>query len=361
MNKQEESVYNWLMEKPGYLQRSMLNIFMKYHKDVKGKTRLNKEEFFKVFGVARKDYKSGAKVIGSKKNKRLLEVEKQASKGSSLIVYNPKNKTINLFPEKTEFAKNFLNSTRNRFTPGTYFVTGCSHAPWHNKKMYESIFKYLKKEVDLQGLILAGDIVDLNSLSAHDKGKISIQGVTLDWEYKEANKFLDQFDELKIKGTKDYIFGNHEDRYNRVVKDSDVAKYGEALKSPMEGLNLLKRGYNVYKDWKNDAIHLGTHLDICHGEFLNVHTAKKTIDTYRKSVLYFHTHRFQIYVEGLVGGFNMGFGGDVNAPIFNYATRAMKNSWVNSSALVTLDEHGYYHVEPLMWIGNKLIVSGKQY
>jgi len=145
------------------------------------------------------------------------------------------------------------------------------------------------------------------------------------------------------------------------MKNNDEAKYGEALKAPEEGLKLAERGYNVYKDWKNDAIHIGNHLDICHGEFLNLHNAKKTIDTYRKSCLYFHTHRFQIYVEGLVGGWNMGFGADINAPIFGYATRAMKNSWVNSSCLVTLDKNGFYHVEPLMFINNKLIVAGKEY
>lgn len=227
--------------------------------------------------------------------------------------------------------------------------------------MYKSVFNYLNKEVDLQGIILDGDIVDLNSLSSHDKGKIPIKGVTLSWEYKEANKFLDQIDELKVKGTKDYIFGNHEDRYKRISKESEIAKLGEALVSPTVGLRLKERGYNVYEDWKNDGIHLGKYLDVYHGEFFNTHSAKKTIDTYRKSVLYFHTHRFQVYVEGLVGGWNMGFGGDIDAPIFNFASRAMKNSWVNSCCTATIDENGFYHIEPLIYINNKLIVNGKEY
>jgi hypothetical protein len=245
---------------------------------------------------------------------------------------------------------------------GTYWVTGCAHAPWQNKAMYNSTFKYLEKEVDLTGLILAGDIIDLNSLSSHDRGKVSIKGVTLDWEYKEASKFLDEIDQItkKVK-SKDFLYGNHEDRYLRSMKDVDTAKYGDALLSPEEGLKLTQRGYNIYNNWKDSSIQLGKHLDICHGEFLNVHSAKKTIDTYRKSTLYFHTHRFQVYMEGLVAGWNMGCGADINAPIFGYATRAMKTSWVNSSCLVTLDSEGLYHVEPLLFIGNKLIVNGKCY
>ena len=245
---------------------------------------------------------------------------------------------------------------------GTYWITGCAHAPWHNKKMYESTFNYLSKEVDLEGIILAGDIADLASLSSHDRGKTPIPGVTLSWEYDKVNKFLDEIDSIKSNiNYKAYLYGNHEDRYLRAIKDVDIAKYGKSLISPIEGLKLDSRGYDVKTDWKNDCISLGRHLDINHGEFLNVHSAKKTIDTYRKSIMYFHTHRFQIYLEGNVGGWNMGSGADFNAPIFGYATRAMKNSWVNSSALATLDKDGYYHIEPLLFINNKLIINGKEY
>lgn len=336
MTKKVKKVYQFLIKKPGYLKTSVgtiMNALDSIGIDVSSET------IETALIQAKIDHK--VKLISKKIKKPVVKFN---SIGKSVI-----NKTINLAENK------------HRLTPGTYYITGCAHAPWQNKKMYNSVFNYLDKEVELQGLILAGDIVDLNSLSSHDKGKVSIDGVTLDWEYKEANKFLDEFDSLKIKGTKDYIFGNHEDRYKRITKDSDIAKYGSSLMSPTVGLNLIGRGYNVYEDWKNDSIHLGQHLDVCHGEFLNVHSAKKTIDTYRKSTMYFHTHRFQIYVEGLVGGWNMGFGGDINAPIFGFATRAMKNSWVNSSCIVTIDKEGFYHVEPLMFINNKLIISGKEY
>jgi len=329
MTKRQKKVYDYLLSKPGYIKYSA----NKLNDVLIGNIDCTDTDCQIALKQARLDHKLGVSVISPKQTKGVLKPSKLTGK----------------------------QVDSNRMIPGTYYITGCAHAPWQNKAMYESVFKYLNQEVDLEGLILAGDVVDLNSLSSHDKGKVPIKGVTLSWEYQEANKFLDEFDDLKVKGTKDYIFGNHEDRYLRATKDVDTAKLGSALISPIQGLKLEERGYNIYKDWKNDAIHLGPHLDVCHGEFLNVHSAKKTIDTYRKSCLYFHTHRFQVFVEGLVGGFNMGFGGDINAPIFNYATRAMKNSWVNSSCLVTLDKDGYYHVEPLMFINNKLIVNGKQY
>lgn len=253
-----------------------------------------------------------------------------------------------------------MRNTTVRKEVGTYWVTGCAHAPWHNKRMYDSVFNYIQKEVELQGVILAGDIADVNSLSSHDRGKTPIKGVTLDWEYEQTSMFLDEIDMLGAKTT-DFLYGNHEDRYLRAIKDVDTAKLGSALVSPVDGLGLVERGYTIHTDWKNSIVTLGRHIDITHGEFLGIHTAKKTIDTYRKSTMYFHTHRFQIYMEGMVAGWNMGSGADFNAPIFGYATRAMKNSWVNASCLVTLDKEGFYHVEPLIYVGNKLVVSGKTY
>lgn len=255
----------------------------------------------------------------------------------------------------------YKNANNQISQPGTYWVTGCAHAPWQNRAMYNSTIKYLDENVKLSGIILAGDIIDANSLSFHDRGNIALPGVTLDWEYREANKFLDQIDSLGLANNTYFLYGNHEDRYNRLTKNVDANKYGKALKSPTEGLKLHERGYAVFTDWKNDRIKIGKYLDVNHGEFFNVHSAKKTIDTYRKSTLYFHTHRFQIYMEGQVAGFNMGFGANINAPIFGFASRAMKNSWNNASALVTLDKDGYYHVQPMLFMNNKLVINGKEY
>lgn len=352
----------FLKEKPAYLKKSYYNFYIYYNKKYPTLKPPSEDQFKEARKELRKKiYPNKSKVwtgTGVKTHlpnvlqEKNIDLKKELKVLRGYFKGEKEAKIINWPPPKY---------TKNRNTPGTYYVTGCAHAPWHNKAMYNSVFTYLSKEVELQGLILAGDIADLNSLSAHDRGKIALPEVTLEWEYKESGKFLDEFDDLNIKRTKDFIYGNHEDRYNRITKDVDIAKYGSALKSPIEGLKLLERGYNVFTNWKNDCISLGPHLDINHGEFLNVHSAKKTIDTYRKSIMYFHTHRFQIYIEGLVGGFNMGSGANFNAPVFNYATRAMKNSWINSSALVTLDNDGFYHVQPLMWINNQLVINGVKY
>ena len=354
-NKQIE-IYNWLKEHKGYLKKGK----------IVGWELCPIESILEDFEIALKQARIDFKDSYNGSNTYDQDTPKRAVKASNeefweqTAIYKKREAFYEQLIQEKQTNK--VNNRRN--APGTYLVTGCCHAPWHNQAMYDSVFNYLGGEkIVLQGLILAGDVIDANSLSSHDRGKTPIKGVTLDWEYKEANKFLDQFEQLRFtpNATKDYLWGNHEDRYLRIKKDVDIAKYGDALVGPDVGLKLIERGYNVYKDWKNDTIQLGPYLDVTHGEFLSTHSAKKTIDTYRKSVLYFHTHRFQVYVEGLVGGWNMGFGGDINAPIFGFATRAMKNSWINACALVDIDEDGYYHVSPLMYINSKLIVNGKSY
>lgn len=245
--------------------------------------------------------------------------------------------------------------------PGLYFVTGCAHVPWHNRKMYRAFFRYLST-VDVAGVILAGDILDMNSVSSHDRGHIPLEGVTLNYEYEEGNKFLNQLERaVGPDAEKVYLYGNHEDRYNRLSRNVDYHKYGKALISPIDGLNLFKRGYKVIDNWKLGVVELGKDLDINHGEFINIHTAKKTIDVYKKSTMFVHTHRTQTFTDGDITGYNIGAGADFSAPIFSYATRAMKNSWSNASALVTVDNSGNTYVEVIRFVNNKICIGGQLY
>ena len=246
---------------------------------------------------------------------------------------------------------------------GTHLVTGCNHVPFDNKNMTNGMLDLITDLGDkLKGMHLIGDFLDLNSLSSHDKGRKPLEGVTLSMEYNEGNKTLDKFDAVLPENCiKNYMYGNHEDRYIRHMGSSDNAKLGESLISPEAGLKLEKRGYNILTNWKKDKIQLGNHLDLIHGEFCNIHTAKKHLDSFRGSIMFVHTHRIQMHIESSVGGFNIGFGGDKDSPIFNYATRAMKEVWANGFALVDIDEDGFFHVTQITMFNNCFYYNGKKY
>lgn len=248
----------------------------------------------------------------------------------------------------------------NYTTPGTYLLLGCVHVPGHNHAMLEGILKLIP-EIKPQGLILMGDFLDLNSLSGHDRGRFTaIKGLTLDQEYKDGNGVLDRLlAKLPKEADKVYLYGNHEDRWNRYMSDMQNAK--TPLPSPTEALHLKERGFSVFERWSSDYITLGNHLEVLHGQYYNTHCAKQHIDKFRGSVAFVHTHRIQMYVEGKTAGFNIGWGGDVNHPFFNYAERGTKNQWQNGFALCTIDEKGDYFMQQIFCHNNKFYYNGKAY
>lgn len=252
---------------------------------------------------------------------------------------------------------------KNEFTtPGTYLVLGCIHVPGHNKAMINGITDLMiDKRNSIEGLMLIGDFLDLNSLSGHDIGKFTaLPGLTLDDEYEYGREVLKQLTgPLKTGAEKVFMYGNHEDRFNRFMSNMQAAK--APISSPRKALKLAENGFHVFENWKSDYVKLGSHLELIHGQYFNTHCAKQHIDRFRGSVMFAHTHRVQTYIEGATGGFNIGWGGDIDSPLFNYAERGTKSQWCNGFALVTIDEKGDYFVQQVICYKNKFYVDGKSY
>lgn len=332
--QQKKDIENWLAKKPGYLKKSAFEVSVAMGMAIATKEDL--DEVHKILKKARK-----------KKSNNIPSIKVEEYKHQTTVICDP-----------------IQSFTRKLTTPGLYFVFGCVHAPFHNAAAFQrGIFPLLKDNREhVVGIVLAGDFLDMNSLSSHDKGKKPIQGVTLDWEYKEGSDLIDGItSDLASNIHKIYLFGNHEDRYFRYMNDIDNSKLGKSLPSPETGLDLQKKGFNVLTNWKEDHITLGNYLDVSHGEFVNIHTAKKHIDTYRRSTLFYHTHRVQQYIEGQVGGYNGGSMADFNQPVFNYASRAMKGSWLNGFTAVYVDNQGFYHVQQIVCYNNSFIFGNKLY
>lgn len=245
---------------------------------------------------------------------------------------------------------------------GMHIVMGCHHVPFQNKTLHQGVMQLLEDyKSDIKGFHLIGDFLDLNALSSHDRGKFTaVPGLTLDTEYEAGNLILDEYEDVLDKEVwKTYLYGNHEDRYNRWMKDMNNAK--TPLQSPKDALDLLNRGYQVQDSWMQDFFTLGKHLDIFHGIYFNVHSAKAHIDKLRGSCMYAHTHRIQTYIEGNTGGFNIGACADFNSKAFNYATRAMKSAWQNGFAVVMIDVDGTYHVTQIICQNGRFYFAGKKY
>lgn len=347
LNKVQKPIYDWLLTKTGYLKCSPKVIAKNYPKKASSKDIQIALEQARIEIKARESTKALVqKVCNAKwqKPSKIVNAEK-------ILITND-----------FKISKPAIRG-KHYLTPGLYVSIGCAHAPFHLQPAFKAVQQLLHdNKSQIVGLVLAGDFLDMNSLSSHDKGRKPLPGVTLDWEYAESEVLLSSLlDPLASNIEKVYIFGNHEDRYHRYMSDIDNSKLGSSLEGPISGLKLVDKGFHIYENWKEDYITLGHHLQVSHGEFFNVHSAKKHIDTYRKSVLYYHTHRVQQYIEGAVGGYNGGSMADFNAPVFGYASRAMKNSWLNGFNAVHIDEQGFYHIQQIVCYNNSFVFGNKIY
>ena len=240
---------------------------------------------------------------------------------------------------------------------GTWVAFFDLHCPFHNKKLLNAAMRIVE-DIKPIGLILGGDVLDMHSLSSHDKGKIAIPGINLGYEYDETNKVLDQIEDYDWTH-KVYIEGNHEARHKKYMSGVDNNKLGSALKSPVEALSLKDRGYDIYANYPNDEYTLGD-LTVYHGESFSVHIAYSDLQKIKKSIICGHTHRQQSHSESEIDAYNVGAMADFDSPVFNYAGKIQKKSWSNGLAIITIVE-GKAHVEILKWKNNRLVFGGKIY
>lgn len=260
-----------------------------------------------------------------------------------------------------EISDKFILNIKKQFykKDGKYLIMGCVHAPFYNLNLMKATLK-LMDNIEFDGIILNGDFLDLNSLSFHDRGRLPIKNINLGVEYDLSNKLLNEIEyRLSKNAIKYYLYGNHEDRFNRHKSNVDFSKLGKTVQDPIKGLDLISRGYSILTNWKEDEITLGD-LTIIHGEFCGIHTAKKHLDVFKKNILFAHTHRVQSYREGIHCAYNIGSMADFNAPVFNYATKSMKKQWTNGFAIATVVENKT-SIEQIIWNKNHFVYGGNIY
>lgn len=239
-------------------------------------------------------------------------------------------------------------------------VLGCLHSPWHNKTVFAGVLNLIKDlGKNLEGIYLIGDILDLNSLSFHERGKYPINGLTIQKEYKMVKVFDELDSALPKNAKKHFLYGNHEDRYLRHQSIPDNDKI--IIESPEEHFRLRERGYTVKTNWKDDYFKLGDHLELFHGEILGVNPAKRQLDKLKKSCMFAHSHRAGVHFDGNMGSYNIGCMVDINAPAFNYAGRLTKRNWMTGFALVTIDEDRFYHAQLITAYNGRFFYNGKKY
>ncbi len=247
--------------------------------------------------------------------------------------------------------------------PHQTLVLPDTHIPFHNVKLVNKVLR-LCVDYKFDSCIILGDFGDYYSTSRHHKGSLGLlRSLTLGKEYDAQNKVLDSLDSALGPSCtyKGFIEGNHEDNVTRWLNDGDNAKMAGAVEMPPEALKLEKRGWDYHPNWREASITVGNHLELIHGEYCTVHSAKKHLDEYDGSVMFGHTHRFQSHVTGRRGSYNIGWLGDKTHPAFGYASASQRRRWVNGFAVVTTLDDGSFIPHPVQCWQDKFGFNGRIY
>jgi predicted phosphodiesterase len=278
------------------------------------------------------------------------------------MIYRPKIKVHS--DADVENWKRIINAKRSQDKSlQRWIVISDVHRPFHNQTLWNKLLQLINDMgSSLYGIVIAGDYLDLYTLGSYNNESLAnLSNITLQDEYIDGLQGIDEINSAFKGAKKLFLFGNHEDRYFRHIKEKDNAKYGGALINPVEALYLHERGWITKTDWQSDYFTLGKHLDIVHGVYTSIHAAKAHLDKTQHSVMFGHTHRVQCFHQGNRAAFNIGGLYDIKSKGFNYMPRFQRQLWANGFALVNLTDNGDFYVEQVNVWADKFLANGKMY
>jgi len=229
------------------------------------------------------------------------------------------------------------------------------HYPNHDKILFDNILK-VAKDIKSDIFLFGGDNMDMLPVNPHIAKKNGIRPI----EFKRLKGEYDSFqteilNRINVEN-KIWLYGNHEDWIEQGI-DTDPQR--------LEGMIEVEHNLDL-SEWVkipvNKYYKIGK-LYFTHGQYTNDAVAKKTVTAYEKSVIFGHSHGFQVYTK--------------NSPVdqephaaYQCPCACLKNpdyqrnrpsNWVNGFGVFYIANNGYFNFYPAISIKGKFIFNGKQY
>ena len=168
-----------------------------------------------------------------------------------------------------------------------FVVVSDAQVPFEDTNLLASIFgkftRDYKPKVGNYHLFLAGDIMDNFSLSKFPARVTPNFNITD--EIETTKKYLADWGKLFTH--KHYVFGNHEDRWDREIY-GETGKLAQYIQSLPEALDLSTLGYDYVPYLRHYNVN---GFVIAHGDIIRENTAKAMLDTYNCSGVSGHVNR----------------------------------------------------------------------
>tara|TARA_R110000822_G_scaffold211014_1_gene346678 strand:- start:518 stop:1393 length:876 start_codon:yes stop_codon:yes gene_type:complete len=259
---------------------------------------------------------------------------------------------------KPEVKVKYVEKTQN--DGDLYFILPDAHYPFQDEELMIKVRQCIKDNPP-KGVCISGDWLDLLTLGSYSADSLEIlRDITLTDEYESGLQgIIDLERVLPDDCDKMFLWGNHEDRFKREMQKRDNGKYGNELQNPTKALRLEELGWEVKEDWRDDFFTIGD-LDVMHGVYCCIHTAKKHLEMHGNNIMFGHTHRIQTYFTRHLAGFNIGCLADINHKAFSYMPRMQREVWSQGFGVTRVrDGKAYSEVIPVRSGG--FFFNGKQY
>jgi predicted phosphodiesterase len=224
-----------------------------------------------------------------------------------------------------------------------YAILNDIHFPYESPLYYKALSQ-IESYGNLQGIILNGDIAEIESASSHPKGPNARNRLIEEIAYlnEKLDEIQKRFPDVPIA----YICGNHEHRIFRFLRDQASILFGY-LDMPVLLKLTERKNFRFFEYSTDQLVRVGKcrdlyarHEPLAGGAVHTKGTAEKAV----VSIIYGHTHVYQSYTHKKFGpspysvtAISNGFLGEITSPIFEY--RGCKDNWQEGHMKINCDEN----------------------
>lgn len=168
------------------------------------------------------------------------------------------------------------------------------HIPEHDERSLSAVMDYIKDQKSVFAVVLLGDLLDLNCISAHNKTNLrAVEKERLRSDYAKTHGFLSRLRGILPRAAHMvWLEGNHEERIERLI--NSVPSLEGVLEVETQ-LDLKALRCDWVRFWsRGESLDIGKATFI-HGLYINEMHSKKHVLAWQKNVFYGHTHDVQSY------------------------------------------------------------------
>lgn len=205
--------------------------------------------------------------------------------------YSPSPQTSGIVDENGRYS---LREDR----PERWLILPDTQVPFHDHRTLDVVLRYASENY-YDGCIQLGDFMDWDFCSrwSADNAR-KAEGQRFLSEYITGNAVLDQIQDAARNKNPDchliVLEGNHDWRIQNVI-DKTPALSG--LIDVESNLRFKERNALFWRYWVHRKPIIIGKAHFIHGDYIGVHHAKKTADSYHRNVFYGHTHTLQAYTK----------------------------------------------------------------